>query len=253
MGLSFDSYVDDLLGLMDTKARSVVNEKQATQLVQVESTDGFVVDVVFIGADNKVIEGRAILSGITILQSKYFSPCVQKGDIGILLNVSCYLGNVLYETITFENISNKDYYLYIPIIKNADFRSKSSEFMIQSLDEKSKIVIDNENINETTINKSLVCEKNISEAAKENITITSDKALSLKGKNSVTIASDSEMTIKSTKPLAISGGGQSLATALDTFCTALGALSSAGYEAGAIASIVAASNTLKSQLKGILK
>lgn len=256
----YNDFVGDMVKLMDIRARNAVNLKQKTRLVKVDSTDGFVADVLELDKEGNVIEGRSAISNVTILQSKYFSPCLQKDDIGILLNIGCYIGNILYGIIESETLDD-DYYVFIPIVKKDDFKSKSSEFMIQSLDEKSKIVVDNLNINETTTNKSLVCEKNISETAKENITITSEKALSLKGKDSVTIASDSkieinstaDMSISSNSPLEIKGGGQSLATALDTFCTALGSLASAGFEAAAIASIVAASNALKAQLKGILK
>lgn len=256
----YNDYVGDLTRLIDIRATNAVNLKQKTRLVKVESTDGFIVNVLELDKEGNVIEGRSVISGIAILQSKYFSPCVQKDDLGILINIGCYIGNILYGIIASETL-DMDYYVFVPFVKKDDFKSNSAEFMIQSLDEKSKFVVDNLNITETTTNKTVTCEKNISETAKENVTITSEKALSLSGKESVAIASDSkieinskaDMSISSQSPLEIKGGGQSLATALDTFCTALGALTSAGYEAGAIASIVSASNALKTQLKGILK
>lgn len=260
MAMQYDNFINDLSTLIDLRAKTLINVKQKPIVCKVENTDGFVVEVVQVDYKGDVIEGRKPISNITILQSKYFSPCVQKDDYGVLLNISIFLGNIIYGSVAYQNI-DRDYYVFVPFVKKADFKSKPDEFMIQSLDEKSKFVVDNLNITETTTNKTITCEKNISASAKENFTMASEKTMAINAKNSLKIASDSEvsieskgsMSINSTSPLEIKGGGQSLATALDTFCTSLGALASAGFEAAAIASIVAAANALKAQLKGILK
>ena len=131
MDNGYTNTLDDLLSITKDQAYSAVNSISKTILCKVTKTDGFYVDVVELNYKNEVDDGSNELKNIPILQSPYFSQCININDVGILVNIQVDLSNFINETIYTSDLSN-NYYFFVPILQKKAFKSSEKDFLLQS-------------------------------------------------------------------------------------------------------------------------
>lgn len=98
-----------------------------TYFVKVMETDGIFVKVMPFTTE----KGMEALDKIPIVQSKYFSPIVQKDDVGLLLDIKLDLSNLLNSN-TAGGANRQTYFIFIPFNLIASFESNADTFEIKS-------------------------------------------------------------------------------------------------------------------------
>lgn len=98
-----------------------------TYFVKVMETDGIFVKVMPFTTE----KGMEALDKIPIVQSKYFSPIVQKDDVGLLLDIKLDLSNLLNSN-TASGANRQTYFIFIPFNLIASFESNADTFEIKS-------------------------------------------------------------------------------------------------------------------------
>lgn len=113
---------NSLINKAITSARESV-----TYFVKVIDTDGVFVKVMPFTTE----KGMEALDKIPIVQSKYFSPIIQKGDVGLLLDIKLDLSNLLNSN-TAAGANRQTYFIFIPFNLIASFESNADTFEIKS-------------------------------------------------------------------------------------------------------------------------
>lgn len=98
-----------------------------TYFVKVMETDGIFVKVMPFTTE----KGMEALDKIPIVQSKYFSPIVQKDDVGLLVNIKLDLSNLLNSNKA-AGANRQTYFIFIPFNLIASFESNADTFEIKS-------------------------------------------------------------------------------------------------------------------------
>lgn len=98
-----------------------------TYFVKVMETDGIFVKVMPFTTE----KGMEALDKIPIMQSKYFSPIVQKDDVGLLIDIKLDLSNLLNSN-TAGGANRQTYFIFIPFNLIASFESNADTFEIKS-------------------------------------------------------------------------------------------------------------------------
>ncbi len=101
--------------------------ESVTYFVKVIDTDGVFVKVMSFTTE----KGMEALDKIPIVQSKYFSPIVQKDDVGLLLDIKLDLSNLLNSN-TAAGANRQTYFIFIPFNLIASFESNADTFEIKS-------------------------------------------------------------------------------------------------------------------------
>ena len=101
--------------------------ESVTYFVKVIDTDGVFVKVMPFTTE----KGMEALDKIPIVQSKYFSPIIQKGDVGLLLDIKLDLSNLLNSN-TAAGANRQTYFIFIPFNLIASFESNADTFEIKS-------------------------------------------------------------------------------------------------------------------------
>lgn len=109
-------------------SKSIVAARETTTyFVKVMDTDGIFVKVMPFTTE----KGMEALDKIPIVQSKYFSPIVQKDDVGLLIDIKFDLSNLLNSN-TAVGANRQTYFIFIPFNLVASFESNADTFEIKS-------------------------------------------------------------------------------------------------------------------------
>ena len=153
-------YNDEYLNLMQLAGKKQQKPLQCF-FVKVNKAEGNYIDC-------ELTTGEDTLTPITkvpVIQSPYISPIVKVGDFGLLLNVAISLDSVLADKIDNLKLQGQNYFVFLPLIKDADYKSAANVLTLSSEDLKSKIELSNEKLN-------VEVEKDIIEAAKGSYSLS---------------------------------------------------------------------------------
>lgn len=135
-------YNDEYLNLMQL-ARGKPQKPLQCFFVRVSNAEGNYVDC-------ELTTGEDTLTPFTkvpVIQSPYVSPIVKVGDFGLLLNVAISLDSVLADKIDNLKLQGQNYFVFLPLIKDADYKSAANVLTLNSEDLKSSIELSNEKLN----------------------------------------------------------------------------------------------------------
>lgn len=166
--------------------------------VKVNNAEGNYVDCELTTGENTLVP----FTKVPVVQSPYISPIVKSGDFGLLLNVSISLDGVLADKIEALKLQGQNYFVFLPLIKDADYKSTANVLTLSSEDLKSKVELSNEKL---------------------SATLEKDLNISAKGKCELT-ANSLNLSASGADPLAISNSIGGLGDVITQLFTCLDAL-----------------------------
>lgn len=135
-------YNDEYLNLIELARGKKQNPLQCF-FVKVRATEGNYVDCELTTGEDTLVP----FTKVPVIQSPYVSPIVKAGDFGLLLNVAISLDSVLADKVGDLKLQGQNYFVFLPLIKDADYKSSANVLAISSEDLKSKIELSNEKLN----------------------------------------------------------------------------------------------------------
>lgn len=190
-------YNDEYLNLIEL-AKGKRQAPLQCFFVKVSATEGNFVDC-------ELTTGEDTLTPFTkvpVIQSPYVSPIVKAGDFGLLLNVAISLDGVLADKVENLKLQGQNYFVFLPLVKDADYKGSANVLTISSEDLKSKIELSNEKLN-------VEVEKDVAIASKEKFELSSQSV---------------KIEASGTDPLAISNSVGGLGDVITQIFTCLDAL-----------------------------